>query len=61
MTRGWRAYFMDKVLPALVTGLLVAAVNTYVDVQILKSQIAVLRAELSDLWIQANTQIQGGK
>lgn len=56
-----KKYFIDKILPALITALVVAAVNTYIDVQMLKKEMQLLRGELSDLWVQANDQIQARK
>lgn len=51
-----RKWFVNQVVPALLTGLIIAAVNLYVDVQLMKREMAVLRAELTDLWVQASDQ-----
>jgi len=53
-----KRWIVDRLLPAVVMGLVAALVQTYVDVQVLKHDIRLLRAELSDLWTQANDQIQ---
>ena len=50
----------DKLVPPLIVGLLYTAVALYIDVQMLKREMASLRAELTDLWVQANDQIQKG-
>jgi hypothetical protein len=53
-----KKYLLDKILPALIIGLIVSAFQLYVDVQMMKREIQILRGELSDLWVQANEQIQ---
>jgi hypothetical protein len=53
-----KKWIIDKLLPALIMGLIVAAINTYIDVQMMKREFASMRAELTDLWTQANDQIQ---
>jgi cell division protein ZapA (FtsZ GTPase activity inhibitor) len=53
-----RKWLIDKLLPAIIMGLIMGAVNTYIDVQILKRSYADMRAELTDLWQQSSEQAQ---
>lgn len=53
-----KKWLLDKLLPAIVMGLIVGAIDLYVDVQVMKRELAILRAELTDLWSQANEQVQ---
>ena len=53
-----KKWIIDKLLPALIMGLIIAAVNTYIDVQMMKREFAAMREELNNLWVQANEQVQ---
>jgi len=57
---------LEKVAVALIVGTFTAAIGIYVDVQKLKMleeqhqhQLDVMRAELTDLWVQSNNIAQG--
>ena len=60
-----KRWIVDKILPAIVMGVVAAAVHTYIEVQMLRhdvdkheQRIESLRTELSDLWGQANASVQ---
>lgn len=52
---------VQSAIAALLVALVVGAFNVYVEVKMLRRDVDLLRAELSDLWTQANDQMQRGK
>lgn len=60
-----KRWIVDKLLPAIVMGIVAAAVHTYIEVQMLRrdvdahqKQLDSMRAEVADLWSQANASVQ---
>ena len=52
-----KAYLLDKIVPALIMGLIFGAINTYIDVQLLKREFRVLEENYQDIVVQINNQL----
>ena len=51
-------YLLDKIVPALLIGIIVGAINLYIDVQILKKDFNNFKDEYYDIVVQVNNQFQ---